>query len=218
MDVKELSAALAKVILAEHYLNDPYADEVRKEENLRKAENLLYGPSAIPPAPEPGAEIERNGEWGIYLYGYVATYNLPDSDRQIFLPGSFSTIGATYFAQDRPPILSMHGKDPLLKDHPLGYALAYDDDDKGLYLSAWIPRMPDASIQEDKAALHRWAVIYNFILRGSLRGFSVGGNYHSEPNPDYLYDRRKIRQWTVSEISVVWNPSQPLAVFRCKRT
>lgn len=135
------------------------------------------------------AIVQQDEDGDLYIEGYASDYS-EDRDAEAFEEGCFQKSLQHYL--DTNPVLLYHHK----KSQALGQVLQARLDQKGLWVKARIDKPADGSWAQD---------VFQKVRRGTIRGFSVGGQFKRRIKDGAL----KIYDADIHEISVTPQPVNP---------
>lgn len=139
------------------------------------------------------AVVTQTSEGDLIIEGYASDYD-NDRDGEAFEEGCFNKALETYMNTN--PVILYHHK----TSQALGQALEARLDQKGLWVKARI----------DKPAPNSWAQdVFQKIKRGTIRGFSVGGQFFRRLTPE----GPRIFNADIHEISVTPTPVNPRTLY-----
>ena len=157
----------------------------------------------------PGPEILFEGRRGLMLAGVAAKALETDRDGEHLERGALADSVDMWGLEDRPPVWFAHGQDAALGGRAIGWAVDYDLHADGLEALCFIPRDVGARWRGPgaPAARQRFAQVYDDIRDGRVRGYSIGGGYHSRPGS------KALTRWMMTELSVAPYQSVRSATF-----
>lgn len=147
-------------------------------------------------------EVERDGQTGVYLEGYMAFF--PKKDRGgdnwtlDLRAGSTSRRAIEAYFSKNPALLFEHGKDPTVFRKMLGSTVEYRVDVNGIWVRDWVPRPAENSPLFD---------IYLKIKAGIYKAFSIAGRWVKNARSTI------IELEDIAEHSVVAIPMSPDTLF-----
>jgi HK97 family phage prohead protease len=132
--------------------------------------------------------------------GYGSVFGNMDSHGDVIVPGAFKNSLATYEAQGRK--LSMYMQHGFSDERPVGVWDSAVEDSKGLLMKGRLLGL------ETETGKYNYALVKGGAMRGLSIGFRVAkADYPNEPGKP----RRMIKEINVHEVSLVDQPSNPLA-------
>jgi hypothetical protein len=163
-------------------------------------------PFAIAFGMKSAVEVIRDGVVGVLTRGMATLYNVKDQVGEWQVPGGFADVIDTWGRQAKPMVDYEHGMDKILGTAQIGWGVKYELTPEGLYVECFCPKDPTPPFQHNAAAkTKRWREIYQDILAGRTRGYSVMGVCTNVG--------KALVRWSMSSLTITPRPCLPEATF-----